>query len=461
MMGCLSDITIEESQNLIFESKTISEVKYSGLRSSSYGIKPFPHPKGWEHAFDKIQNYFPGSEACGIWIISNIDTQNSNCILEFPRNEGDTKEYKNIVFSSIDKHEPYLTYFDQNNIKVFLQVESGKGDMEELIDIILIRYGHHPSVVGFGVDLEWYDPFGNLGINGGTFFTPLRTKTAEKWNTQIKSYNPEYRLFLKHWLHSPNIMPQYTKSDIIFINDAQDFSNLTGGDAQEAMNIMTDKFDQWAAHFRRDGYVRSVGYQIGYDSDRNFWQDILSYPYPKSYAKKILDRIPKEQEVSIFWVDFSMNDVFMQDYDGPMPVIPINLPDLGENYTVGSKVKASSKEGYNDAYRGSMAADNNLATRWASIANDDEWVEIELPEEKDIKTIVLFWETAFSKRYIIQSSLDGTNWTEVYNEKNSDGNEDFINLDITAKFIKIQSLERATEWGVSIYEIGIFGNSTI
>lgn len=450
LVGCLAIEPVEIG-------KTESDVKYSGLRSSSYGIEPFPHPKGWGHAFNKIESYFPESQACGIWIISNIDTTNSNCILEFPKNDGDSKEYEGMVFSTKDKHEEYLTYFDQNNIKVFLQVESGKADMEDLIDIILTRYGHHPSVVGFGVDLEWYDPLGNVGMNGETFFTPLNTKTAEEWDRQLKSYNPEYRLFLKHWLHTPDIMPQFTQSDIIFINDAQDFSNLTGGDPKKAINLMVENFSNWAQHFRRDGYIRSVGYQIGYDSDRNFWQDILSAPHPQSYAKKILNEIPKEQEVSIFWVDFSMNDVFMYDYTGPLPVDPIDLPELGENFALNSKIKVSSIENNESSLGGSMLVDNNLYSRWASIASDTEWIEMELDREREIESLVLFWETAYAKSYIVESSLNGIDWEEVFNETDGDGGEDFIDIKTTAKFLRIKSLERGTEWGISLYEVGVYG----
>lgn len=448
--GCLAVEPIKESS-------TVNDVKYSGLRSSSYGIEPFPHPKGWEHSFDMIQSYFPGSQACGIWIISNIDTNNSNCNVEFPKNDGDSKDYKGIVFSSKDKHEEYLSYFDENNIKVFLQVESGKADIKDLIDIILIRYGHHPSVIGFGVDLEWYDPHGYVGMNGETFFTSLNTKTAEEWDKQIKSYNPEYRLFLKHWLHTPDIMPQYTQSDIIFINDAQDFSNLTDGDPKKAMNLMINNFSNWARHFRRDGYVRSVGYQIGYDSDRNFWQDLLKAPYPQSYAKKILDEIPKEQEVSIFWVDFSMKDVFMQDYTGPVPVNPIDLPELGENFALNSKIKVSSIEGNQSSLDGSMLIDNNLYSRWASVVSDTQWIEMELDIEREIESLVLFWETAYAQSYIIESSLNGKDWIEVFNEEDGDGGEDFIDLNTTAKFLKIKTLKRGTEWGISLYEVGVYG----
>ena len=40
--------------------------------------------------------------------------------------------------------------------EVWLQVEPGNAPVEELIHIVLDRYGHHSCVVGVGVDVEWY-----------------------------------------------------------------------------------------------------------------------------------------------------------------------------------------------------------------------------------------------------------------------------------------------------------------
>lgn len=294
---------------------TEKSVTYSGLRSSAYGIDPFPSEKGWAHAFNKMEDYFPGSQACGIWIIGDINTETGACMLEFPRPVNMTFNDEDITFYNYDKHESYLDYFDANGIKVFLQVESGHADMKTLIDLVMNQYKHHPSVVGFGVDLEWWAPEKTMkGMNGDTYYSALSTETAMEWDAHLKSINPEYRLFLKHWVYSQSIMPPATTSDIIFISDAQDFDGLAAGTAKDAMERMVQEFSEWAAYFRRDGYVRSVGYQIGYDSDRMFWNELLADPHPQNFGNLILNEIPAEQEVSIFWVDFSMDEVFMRDF---------------------------------------------------------------------------------------------------------------------------------------------------
>lgn len=311
-------------QNKVIIEKSEHPVKYTGIRSSSYGVVPFPSEEKWHYAFDKMRSYFPESQSCGIWIIGNIS--NGGCSLQFPKPKGLNKSYPNISFSSYDKHEEYLDYFDANGIKVFLQVEPGAGDVETLIDLIMNQYGHHESVIGFGVDLEWYAPDGQQGMNGETYFAALDDETAMSWDNRMKSYNQDYRMFLKHWIWDESIMPQNTTSDIIFISDSQNFiSYVTDSEnmAERALQEMVLEFtnghndgldtDGWAENFRKDGNIRSVGYQIGYESDKEIWKGILEKPYPENLSNAILAHIPAEQEVSFFWVDFTMREVLLKD----------------------------------------------------------------------------------------------------------------------------------------------------
>lgn len=107
---------------------------------------------------------------------------------------------RRIKFSSSDKHEPFLDYFDTHGIKAWLQVESGFADMPTLIDLVMKRYKHHPSVLGFGVDVEWFNP------PGPDLNDPVTDSLGRQWESRVKSHNPVYTLFLKHF--SPASLPQ-------------------------------------------------------------------------------------------------------------------------------------------------------------------------------------------------------------------------------------------------------------
>jgi hypothetical protein len=58
-------------------------VKYAGVRSSTYGIKPFPSPQGWENAMKKMAGYLKGSTPCAIWIVGILERPDG-CFLNFP-----------------------------------------------------------------------------------------------------------------------------------------------------------------------------------------------------------------------------------------------------------------------------------------------------------------------------------------------------------------------------------------
>jgi hypothetical protein len=262
---------------------TPAKVLFAGVRSSSYGIKPFPEPPEWQSAMRTMSNYFEGSTPCAIWIVGEFQRP-KDCRLYFP---GDGKQYPYIQFEATDKHEKYLRFFDQEGIRVFLQVEPAQADLITLIDLVLERYKHHECVIGFGVDVEWYREFENpeWGVK-------VDDASAQQWEARVKFHNPRYRLFLKHW--DRNWMPETYRGDIIFVDDSQIFKGF---------NFMVDEFvNHWANYFKPN----PVFFQIGYRSDRPWWKK-LNNP-PKTIGDAIRKRI--EQECGIFWVDFTLREVF-------------------------------------------------------------------------------------------------------------------------------------------------------
>ncbi len=255
------------------------DIRYAGVRSSEYGIEPFPSPEGWEKAMKTMSSYFPGAQPAAIWIIGTI-ADNGDVQLEFP---GDGTPYPHVKFAQEDKHEAYLRYFDDHGIKVFLQVEPGLADVPTLIDLVLDRYGQHPSVIGFGVDVEWYKDTQTGGI-------PITNSVAQEWETRVKAHNSAYRLFLKHW--DEMYMPPSYRGDIVFVNDSQGFENL---------QAMKNEFLAWAETF----YPNPVFYQIGYSADKPWWGK-MCVP-PQEIGQALAD--VTKQECGIFWVDFTLRQV--------------------------------------------------------------------------------------------------------------------------------------------------------
>lgn len=268
------------------EADKPGKVVFAGARSSHYGIKPFPPAAGWLKAFQTMTGYFEGSSPCAVWIVGELRRPKS-VHLYFP---GDGKQVPNVEFDAVDNHEEYLNAFDKAGIKVFLQVESAHADMETLIDLVLGRYKHHPCVIGFGVDVEWYKEADKPGTG-----TEVDDATAQKWEARVKSHNPKYRMFLKHW--DIKWMPKTFRSDIVFVDDSQIFKSL-----DEMVNEFTTV---WAPAF----YPNTVVFQIGYGPDKPWWSALPTPP------KTIGDAIRKgvKQDLGIIWVDFSLRDVIPID----------------------------------------------------------------------------------------------------------------------------------------------------
>lgn len=255
---------------------------YAGVRSSSYGIKPFPEPQGWQKATQTMSGYFEGSTPCAIWIVGKFE-RNKACHLFFP---SDGKAYTNIEFEDVDTHEKFLSHFDNVGIKVFLQVEPASADLPTLIDLVLNRYKHHACVIGFGVDAEWHRESENP-----EWGVAVSDQQAEMWEKRVKAHNPQYKLFLKHW--DRRWMPENYRGDIVFVDDSQILPNF---------DAMLEEFvDYWSAYF----YPNMVFFQIGYPSDKPWWQK-LDTP-PSDIGVAIARRI--KQDCGIFWVDFTLRDV--------------------------------------------------------------------------------------------------------------------------------------------------------
>jgi hypothetical protein len=272
-------------------------VAFAGVRSSAYGIKPFPEPASWEKAIGAMAGYFPGSTPVAVWIVGHLGRPR-DCVLEFP---GDGRAHPNIQFGEFDKHERYLEAFDRAGIKVFLQVEPANADMKTLIDLVLGRYGKHPCVVGFGVDVEWHKE-----ADRPEWGVPVDDAMGRQWEAWVKAHDSAYRLFIKHW-DQRWLCPTY-RGDIVFVDDSQ---------IVESADVLVNEFEAWGKFFDPN----PVMFQIGYPSDRPWWSK-MPVP-PKSLGQAIAARIA--QPCGIIWVDFTLREALPLDPFLPEPVLGVKI----------------------------------------------------------------------------------------------------------------------------------------
>jgi hypothetical protein len=251
----------------------------AGFRFSTYGPDYDPGPDYWASVGQEMAARFEGSTPEAIWIVGRLYGEGS--LLSFPANTDDPL----IQVSELDGNEEALTLFDTIGLRVWLQVEPGNAPVDELIHLMLDRYGHHPSVIGVGVDVEWYrstdEPEGQA----------VTDNEASAWLEAARSHDPEYRLFLKHWEREK--MPPSVRDGLLFVDDSQIFPSL---------DAMVEEFVEWGRAFA----PAPVGFQYGYSSDEPWWSQ-LGDP-AADIGRRIVASVPNVE--GLYWVDFTVLDVF-------------------------------------------------------------------------------------------------------------------------------------------------------
>ncbi len=105
------------------------------------------------------------------------------------------------------------------------------------------------------------------------------------------------------------------------------------------------------------------------------------------------------------------------------------------------------------------ATDGDDGTRWGSLHQDGEWIQVDLQQEAALYKVKIHWEAAYASEYVIGLSDDGENFTYTQTVTSS-GGWDAINLgDRKARYIRITGTKRATAYGISLYEIQAFGKT--
>ncbi|KPL90286.1 discoidin domain-containing protein [Herpetosiphon geysericola] len=127
------------------------------------------------------------------------------------------------------------------------------------------------------------------------------------------------------------------------------------------------------------------------------------------------------------------------------------------NLALGKTALASSNE--NADFRAALALDGNLNTRWSSSFADGQWLRVDLGSVQSFNRIVLRWEAAYASSYRIQTSNDASTWTTIQTISNSDGNLDDLSISGTGRYLRIESITRATQYGISLFEVEVYSGS--
>ncbi len=136
----------------------------------------------------------------------------------------------------------------------------------------------------------------------------------------------------------------------------------------------------------------------------------------------------------------------------------------GVYYEIGSIAQDKQAEASSTEAAGlepSKALDSASATRWASEVRETAWFQVDLESRQTFDTIRIDWELARADQYRLTVSDDKQNWhpLNVGNNgvvKATDGKNTLVFPATTARYIKFEGINRATGYGYSFYEFGVY-----
>ena len=131
---------------------------------------------------------------------------------------------------------------------------------------------------------------------------------------------------------------------------------------------------------------------------------------------------------------------------------------ISTNLCYQKPVSASSIENFE--HPAENAVDGSFSTRWSSQFSNPQYIMVDLLDLYHLEVIALAWESAYSSEYILEVSEDNANWIEIIHDTNANGGNDLFYPEINARYIRVEGLQRATQWGHSLFEIQAFGELT-
>ncbi|WP_257444556.1 glycosyl hydrolase [Paenibacillus soyae] len=125
------------------------------------------------------------------------------------------------------------------------------------------------------------------------------------------------------------------------------------------------------------------------------------------------------------------------------------------NMAYGKPVQVSSTE--NASYSAPNAVDANGNTRWSSSYADQQYLIVDLGSAQTVSSVRISWEAAYARQFQIQTSTNNSTWNTVYSNYNAAGGSQTIHFSaVSARYVKIYMIQRATSYGFSLWEFEIY-----
>lgn len=130
-----------------------------------------------------------------------------------------------------------------------------------------------------------------------------------------------------------------------------------------------------------------------------------------------------------------------------------------KNLCYDKNAKATSIEKNDLQFDPKYAIDDNVSTRWASeeYKPNQEYLFVDLKQPYYVSEIIINWEYAYATKFAIQYSQDGQKFYTLQEIQNNKKLNNRIKFNpITFKYLKLLCIQKATQYGYSVYELQCF-----
>jgi PKD repeat protein len=150
----------------------------------------------------------------------------------------------------------------------------------------------------------------------------------------------------------------------------------------------------------------------------------------------------------LFYVDIANGTIRRIRYVTP--------PPNSEDKALNRPATASSTE--TAGLEPGRAVDGDLNSRWGSEYIDNQWWQVDLGSARQVDRVRINWETAYASRYRISTSTDGTTFSTAAEVSITQAGVETTSFTARgARYLRVTGLQRGTAWGISMWDVNVYG----
>ena len=132
------------------------------------------------------------------------------------------------------------------------------------------------------------------------------------------------------------------------------------------------------------------------------------------------------------------------------------VPPSTEDKAEGRTATASSRE--SGERTAENAVDGDSGSRWSSAWQEGQWWQVDLGAARAVSSVEIEWENAYAASFRVLTSDDGQQFSVAASAGASGAGRQVVSFGArSARFVRIQSLQRGTQYGISFWEVEVHG----